>query len=51
MKTRLLSVCLLLGTLFFSAWTLAAVELNEDVPETYIVKKGDTLWAISGLYR
>lgn len=43
-------MCLLLAALFFSAWTLAAVELNEDVPQTYIVKKGDTLWGISGMY-
>jgi nucleoid-associated protein YgaU len=50
MKTRPLSVCLLLLALFYSAWTAAAVELNEDVPETYIVKKGDTLWGISGMY-
>lgn len=50
MRTRPLSVCLLLAALFFSAWTLAAVELNENVPETYIVKKGDTLWGISGIY-
>jgi hypothetical protein len=50
MKTRSLSVCLLLLSLLFSAWTQAAVELNEDVPETYIVKKGDTLWGISGMY-
>lgn len=26
------------------------VELNENVPLTYIVQKGDTLWAISGIY-
>ncbi len=50
MKTRSLSVCLLLLSLFFSAWTQAVVELNKDVPETYIVKKGDTLWGISGMY-
>lgn len=50
MKTRSLSACLLLLSLFFSAWTQAAVELNENVPETYIVKKGDTLWGISGMY-
>jgi len=50
MKTRSLSVCLLLLSLFFSAWTQAVVELNEDVPETYTVKKGDTLWGISGMY-
>jgi hypothetical protein len=50
MKTRSLSVCLLLLSLLFSGWAQAAVELNEDVPETYIVKKGDTLWGISGMY-
>jgi hypothetical protein len=50
MKTRSLSVCLLLLSLLFSGWLQAAVELNEDVPETYIVKKGDTLWGISGMY-
>jgi len=43
-------VCLLLMALLFSGWSQAAVELNEDVPETYIVKKGDTLWGISGMY-
>jgi LysM domain len=50
MKTKSLSVCLLLVTLLFSGWLQAAVELNEDVPQTYIVKKGDTLWGISGMY-
>ena len=50
MKIRSLAVCLLLSALFFTGWTQAAVELNEDVPETYIVKKGDTLWGISGMY-
>lgn len=50
MKTKSFSVCLLLVSLLFSAWLQAAVELNDDVPETYIVKKGDTLWGISGMY-
>ncbi len=50
MKTKSLSICLLLLALLFSGWTQAAMELNEDVPETYIVKKGDTLWGISGMY-
>jgi len=50
MKNRSLSICLLLLSLLFSGWLQAAVELNEDVPETYIVKKGDTLWGISGMY-
>jgi hypothetical protein len=50
MKTRSLSVCLLLLSLLFSSWLQAAVELNEDVPDVYIVQKGDTLWGISGMY-
>jgi hypothetical protein len=50
MKTRSLSICLLLLSLIFSAWTQAEVELNEEVPEVYVVKKGDTLWGISGMY-
>lgn len=50
MKNRPLSVCLLLLSLLFSAWLQAAVELNENLPETYVVKKGDTLWGISGMY-
>lgn len=49
MKARSLSVCLLLLSLVFSGW-LQALELNEDVPEVYVVKKGDTLWGISGMY-
>ncbi len=50
MKIRSLSIGLLLVSLMFSALPQAAVELKEDVPETYIVKKGDTLWGISGMY-
>jgi LysM repeat protein len=49
MKASSLSVCLLLLSLVFSGW-LQALELNEDVPEVYVVKKGDTLWGISGMY-
>ena len=50
MNKRPIAVCLLLCSLLFSGWLQAAVELNQDVPETYIVKKGDTLWGISGMY-
>lgn len=50
MKKQSLTVGLLLLSLLFSGLTQAAVALNEDVPETYIVKKGDTLWGISGMY-
>lgn len=50
MKTRSLTVCLMLATLLFSGWLQAAVELNDNAPETYVVKKGDTLWDISGVY-
>jgi len=41
---------MLLLSLLFSGALAAAVELNEQAPETYIVKKGDTLWGISGMY-
>ena len=50
MKIKLFSVCLLLTSMLFSGWLYAAVELNDEAPETYIVKKGDTLWGISGMF-
>jgi nucleoid-associated protein YgaU len=51
MNIRSLSACLLLATtLLFSMTLRAEVELTDDYPETYIVKKGDTLWGISGMY-
>lgn len=50
MKKGSLSVCLLILSLAFSGWLQAAVNLKDDVPETYVVKKGDTLWGISGMY-
>ena len=47
MNIRSLSACLLLATtLLFSVTLKAEVELTDDYPETYIVKKGDTLWGI-----
>lgn len=50
MKKRSLSIGLVLVALLFSAFLQAAVELNDDVPEVYVVKKGDTLWGISDMY-
>lgn len=50
MKPKAFSRYLLLALLLFSGWLQAAVQLNEEVPETYIVKQGDTLWGISGMY-
>ena len=50
MKIKLFSVCLLLTSMLFSGWLYSAVELNDEAPETYIVKKGDTLWRISGMF-
>ena len=37
-------------SLLFSGWLSAAVQLNDDAPKTYTVKKGDTLWGISEMY-
>lgn len=31
-------------------WLVWAVEVKSDAPEVYVVKEGDTLWAISSLY-
>lgn len=49
MKKRSVFNCLAVFALLLSSWA-HAVELKQDVPETYIVKKGDTLWGISGMY-
>jgi hypothetical protein len=48
MGSRLLSGWLLAALLGSSA--LQAVELSESAPKTYTVKKGDTLWDISGRF-
>lgn len=50
MKIKSFSVFLLLASLLFSGWGHAQVELKDNLPETYTVKKGDTLWGISGIY-
>lgn len=50
MNMKPISVCLLLASLLFSSWLYAAVAINDEAPQTYIVKKGDTLWGISGMY-
>lgn len=50
MKNKPLLVCSLLLTLLFSGVLHAAVQLNDNVPQSYTVKKGDTLWGISGMY-
>jgi hypothetical protein len=50
MIVRLLSAALLSVVLLGVSTSLPAVELNDDVPGTYVVKKGDTLWGISGMY-
>ena len=50
MKIKPISLCLLLISVLFSGWLHAAVELNDEAPQTYIVKKGDTLWGISGMF-
>ncbi len=50
MNANFLGACLLVCLGLWSGPGVAAVELNDDVPETYTVRKGDTLWSISGIY-
>ena len=50
MNARILGACLLMCWGLWTAPGSAAVELNENVPETYTVQKGDTLWSISGIF-
>ncbi len=50
MIARLLSAALLALGLLAAGAVPADVRLNEDVPETYVVRRGDTLWGISGMY-
>ena len=38
------------GLLLCLALPALALEVRDDAPETYVVKKGDTLWGISGIY-
>lgn len=42
----------LLGMLFglISLWAVAQSPLNDQVPDEYVVKRGDTLWDISGVF-
>lgn len=46
MRTTLLGMLLGLITLF----AVAQSPLNDQVPDEYVVKRGDTLWDISGLF-
>ncbi len=50
MKTRPISICLLLVALFFCGTLQAEVEIRDDVPEVYIVKKGDTVSGIASMF-
>lgn len=40
----------ILGLSLFSTFSVLATEVKSTAPERYVVKKGDTLWGISGNY-
>lgn len=49
LRRSFLAVCLALGAVS----TMAAngkVDIADNAPDSYVVKKGDTLWAISGMF-
>lgn len=50
MKMKLMWRALLVVLLLPCSAVWAALELNNNVPDVYVVKKGDTLWDISGMY-
>jgi len=48
MKSPLIAIMLALGTTF--PVVADVLTIKKDAPKQYVVKKGDTLWDISGLY-
>ncbi|MBF7685830.1 LysM peptidoglycan-binding domain-containing protein [Acinetobacter sp. B10A] len=51
MTAKALVSSLVLGSVFVASHVTAApVHLNSTAPNVYVVKKGDTLWHISGLF-
>jgi hypothetical protein len=50
MRIILLAGCLLLASLLPLSVQADELALTDNPPELYIVKKGDTLWDISGMY-
>lgn len=48
--TWLVSLLLVAGLAFADAQSDASVLIKDSAPNEYIVKKGDTLWAIAGMY-
>ncbi|MEP5765911.1 MAG: LysM domain-containing protein [Halieaceae bacterium] len=50
MKTILITGCLLLASILPFAAQADELRLNDDAPEVYLVKEGDTLWGISSMY-
>jgi hypothetical protein len=50
MISRRLITGLLLFTVLWRGASALSIELNDGAPQSYIVRKGDTLWGIAGMY-
>ncbi len=50
MRQQLLAILVSVSVFFSSVLLADELKLKADAPTLYVVKRGDTLWDIAGLY-